>query len=98
MKPDDEPVVKHVRDYIVALLLNDRFAKGADYESFEAHCAGINSLVWDLHTVFHEVAKRHLDNFSDDPRTPLRVVYARGEERREQMVEAQSAGASHESA
>lgn len=65
-------------------------AKGADYFSFEGHCAGINSLVWDLHTVFHDVAKRHLDGFSDDPRTPLRIIYARGEERREQMVEAQN--------
>ncbi len=64
---------------------------GPEYEEFADHCKGINSLVWDLHTVFHEVAKRQLDGFSDDPRTPLRILYARGEEHREQMVEAAKA-------
>jgi hypothetical protein len=57
------------------------------YFDFDDHCDAINHLVWDLHTVFHEVAKLHLDGFGDDPRTPLRIIYARGEERRENMVE-----------
>jgi hypothetical protein len=61
---------------------------GAQYDEFPDHCRGLNSMVWDLHTIFHEVAKLQLGGFSDDPRCPLRIIYSRGDERREQMVAA----------
>jgi len=34
----------------------------------------------DLHDIFHDVARRNLEGFSDDPRFLLRVMYAKGEE------------------
>lgn len=43
-------------------------------------------MVSDLHTIFHELCERQLKGFSDDPRTPLRVLYARAEEKREGLV------------
>jgi len=56
------------------------------YESEEDHARGIHRLVLDLHTLFHDVARRQLDRFSDDPLTPLRCLYASGEGRREALV------------
>lgn len=57
-----------------------------DYESIEDHTRSIHEMIWDLHTVFHGVAERKLQGFSDDPRAPLRVIYARGEEERERLA------------
>jgi len=59
---------------------------GPDYETVEEHIRGISSMISELHTIFHELAERRLRGFSDDPRTPLRVLYARAEERREGSV------------
>lgn len=57
-----------------------------DYESIEDYARDIHKMIWDLHTVFHDVASRKLQGFSDDPRAPLRVIYARGEEERERLA------------
>lgn len=64
---------------------------GPCYETFEEHVRGIESLIGDLHTIFHTLAERasqdkSLRGFSDDPRCPLRVLYSRAEERREALV------------
>jgi hypothetical protein len=58
------------------------------YETQGEHIRGLGNMIGDLHTIFHDLWHLHLDGFSDDPRSPLRVLYARGEEKREQMVEA----------
>lgn len=43
----------------------------------------LDQLCWDLHTVFHDVARL---GGSDEPSAPLRALYARGEARREDML------------
>jgi hypothetical protein len=57
-----------------------------DYESIEDHARAIHKMIWDLHTVFHEVAERKLQGFSDDPRAPLCALYTRGEKERERLA------------
>lgn len=59
---------------------------GPDYETFDAHVKGIHAMIWDLHTVFHDLAMRRIESFGDDPRTPLHTLYAKVEERREALV------------
>lgn len=64
-------------------------APGPEFESLEQHHDLIQSLCFDLHTIFHDVAMWARDNnapFSDDPRMPLWVLYARGEEVMESLV------------
>jgi hypothetical protein len=108
-------------------------SQGLDVEETREHVKHVASLIWDLHTIFHEVGRGRpqrpgdrfggmmrlfglvkkslfsillfgevmraigcalIDRsrgevaFDDDPRTPLRCLYARGEELRERMVEA----------
>ena len=46
----------------------------------------LHGLTWDIHTLFHKVAMRHLDGFSDSPLTPLRCLAAQSEERREVLA------------
>lgn len=55
-------------------------------ETVEDHGERLHKLCWDLHTAFHEVAYRQLEGFSDDPRFPVRALYAVGEERRENLA------------
>jgi hypothetical protein len=61
-------------------------ATGPCYETPQEHAYGIGNLISGLHTIFHELAERRLTGFSDDPRTPLRILYSRAEERREGLV------------
>jgi hypothetical protein len=63
-----------------------------EYDEPWQHARGIGNMLSDLHTIFHEVARRNIVGFSDDPRSPLRVMYAKGEEVREQLVEKLKAG------
>jgi hypothetical protein len=56
------------------------------YLTYQQHIRGILSMVSDLHTIFHELAERQLKGFGDDPRTPLRILYSRAEEKREALV------------
>ena len=51
-----------------------------DYQTPNEHVRGIGDMLSELHTIFHEVVTREIDGFSDDPRFPLRLLYARGEE------------------
>lgn len=57
-----------------------------DFETVHGHIDSINALIFDLHTVFHDVANRGLYGFSDNPRLPVQALYTRGEERLEQMI------------
>lgn len=61
-------------------------APPADFETSDDHLRRLGDLVWHLHSVFHDVAHRGLDGFSDSPTFPLRRIYALGEEEREKMV------------
>jgi len=61
-------------------------SQGPCYETYEEHVRGIESLISDLHTIFHELAERQIKGFGDDPRTPLRILYSRAEEKREALV------------
>lgn len=58
-----------------------------EYDEPWQHVQGIGNMLSDLHTIFHEVARRDLEGFSDDPRSPLRALYAKGEEVRERLAE-----------
>lgn len=49
----------------------------------------------DLHTIFHRLAERRLDGFSDSPLSPLRVLFSRSEERRERLAAQEQAHAAH---
>ena len=46
----------------------------------------LGRLSFELHSIFHEVANRNLVGFSDSPLAPLRVLFARGEARREDLA------------
>lgn len=61
--------------------------KGPEIETIEEHIETLHKLVWDLHTIFHDLAKKNLVGFSDDPRMPLRVLFGQSEARREALVE-----------
>jgi hypothetical protein len=63
-------------------------APGKEIDTIEEHRNHIDRLIFDLHTIWHDLLLRRLDSFSDDPRLPLRILYARGEGERECMVEA----------
>ena len=47
------------------------------------HAQSIANLVWDLHTIFHDLGTA---GFSDNPASPLRQLASAGEERREALV------------
>ena len=55
----------------------------ADFETLDEHKQRLIRLSEDLHTVFHEAARR---GHTDHPLTPLRRLYAQGEEEREAKV------------
>lgn len=50
------------------------------YDVFKA----ISSMASDLHDLFHAVCRR--EGLSDDPRSPMRVLFTRGEQFREDLV------------
>lgn len=58
------------------------------YESMYDHIRGLGDLISDMHTIFHNLVTRNIHGFSDDPRAPLRMLYARAEGQREEIVEA----------
>lgn len=62
-----------------------------DYDGWDEHCRALNKFVWDAHSIFHDVVQRNIPGFTDDPRAPLRAVFTRGEEYREQLVESTAA-------
>jgi len=57
-----------------------------EIDTVQQHKDRIHDLCGDLHTVFHDLCRMSLVNFSDDPTFPLRVLYAKGEGVREEMV------------
>lgn len=66
-----------LRESIHRLILRHGvMAEGCDNEraaeSVEEHVREISYLAGYLHDVFHALAERHLDGFSDDPTVPLR--------------------------
>ncbi len=62
-------------------------ADPADFEFESEHKRRLDDLVGDLHTVFHEVAHRDVNEFNDNPKMPLFALYSRGDEERHRMVE-----------
>lgn len=48
------------------------------------HAEAIHRLIWDLHTIFHDVVR--VDGFTDDPLAPLRGLCNVAEERRENII------------
>jgi hypothetical protein len=61
-------------------------AKGLDFESIADRVKLLQDLIWELHSMFHELANMRLEGFSDDPRAPLYALYASGEELREKLA------------
>lgn len=57
-----------------------------DYQTRAQHAQGIANMIWDLHTIFHELALLKLEGFSDSPTMPLRILASRNEERRDKMT------------
>lgn len=55
-------------------------APPADFETFDDHVRRMSSLLYDLHSIFHEVA-RH-DGWIDSPKYPLRLLAMRAHEER----------------
>lgn len=72
-----------LRDGVYNLPVN---AKLPEIDTVEEHRARLFRMSFDLHTVFHDVLS--LAGHPDDPRAPLRALYARGEAEREQLVAA----------
>jgi hypothetical protein len=84
--PDDIATKIHatvLRYGVYSLPVN---ASEKDFESMHEHVRLLNMLHFDLHSHFHDIAR---GGFSDNPLAGLNVLYARGEEVREQMVEAE---------
>lgn len=52
--------------------------KPLELETFQEHLHHMDRLVFDLHTVFHNLARNH--GQSDSPRAPLRGLLSRAEE------------------
>ncbi len=63
-----------------------------DFGTTEEHIQTVSSLIHGLHTIFHEVGARHLDDFGDDPKQPLYELYGQGEEIREDLAKGAAAG------
>ncbi len=61
-------------------------------ESLVEAYAAVSSMASDLHDLFHAVCRRETDEglagFSDDPRSPMRVLFTRGEQFREDLAAA----------
>ncbi len=49
------------------------------------HIRAIGKLSYELHSLFHEVARRNLRGFTDDPTFTLRQVFMRGERERSRI-------------
>lgn len=62
-------------------------AKDPCYETTDDFARGIEHLISDLHTVFHDVFRANVPRFTDDPRSSLRALYADAELVREEMIE-----------
>lgn len=60
--------------------------KSPDFRSFHEAISSLHTLCSDLHDIFHSLARRGLEGWNDSPLTPLRMLFARGEEVREQLV------------
>lgn len=57
-----------------------------DLDEFTEDVDKIRSLCSDLHSIFHEVARHEDCPYLDNPLAPMHILYARGEEVREQMA------------
>lgn len=65
-------------------------AEPADFETEDEHAERLYSLNGDLHTIFHEVARRSRDGdgrLSDDPRRGVYLIAAEGEAARTRLAE-----------
>lgn len=60
-------------------------APQADFETNDQHATRLSQLFEELHTIFHDVARRALPRFSDNPKMPVYTLYACGEEEREEI-------------
>ncbi len=58
---------------------------GPDFEDHHGHVRTLRNLVHNLHTIFHALGTRELDNFTDGPRTPLHHLFGQADERRAKM-------------
>lgn len=63
-----------------------RQRSGPSPDTLQEHVDLLHRFIWDLHSIFHEVAKRNPDGFSDSPEAPLRCLFSQGETRREAMA------------
>jgi hypothetical protein len=60
------------------------------FDTAEEQLESMHKLCFDLHSIFHDLLNRGLDGpWSDDPRMPLRALYAQCEEVREQLARKQ---------
>ncbi len=57
-----------------------------DLRNVNDYLSELCTMAGDLHTVFHSVAERQLSDFTDNPRMPLLLRAADGQERRARMV------------
>ncbi len=83
----------HLRDAIHAVIIKhaveDRPVNDQTHptvQTEEDYLYEMSRLGGELHSIFHVVAHEGGHGFSDSPISPLRVLYARGDERREGMV------------
>ncbi len=60
--------------------------KCPEYDTPNDHIEGLFKLNGDLHTIFHDLAEMRYANFSDDPKMPLRCLYANAQKVREDMA------------
>lgn len=73
-----------VLDYSTILPVN---AVQRNYDTLGDYYSALGNLSATMHTIFHTLSQRGYENFSDDPRLPLRRLYAQAEERREKEVD-----------
>ena len=57
-----------------------------NYEDDTGIFKDANHLVWDLHSVFHDLGNRHIDGFDDKPSSPLRRRVSTEEEYRIELL------------
>lgn len=58
---------------------------GPDYEDQQSYVRGVSQMCSNFHDIFHALAHRHLEAFSDNPKAPVRGLFGKGDDRRTRM-------------
>lgn len=84
--PADMRDAIHTTVIAYSVACTTRGADVPDYADESAHNYGLRMMAERLHDIFHALGRLRLEGYSDDPRSWLREVHGRGEERREQLA------------